>query len=129
MTVPAAPAEEAVLAAEAARCAAMAAGNLDSLAALLDEDLRYGHTSGLWDTKSEYLGKLRAGTLTYPEMASVPTGFRVVGQLALLWIDVNATVITPAGRRPMRNASLTVWTMSGAGVRMAAHHPTVLSPI
>jgi hypothetical protein len=124
--VPSSPIEETILAAEASRCAAMAGRDLDALEALLDDDLRYGHTSGLWDTKPEYLGKLRTGALAYPAMSSIPTGFRASGDLALLWIDVHATVITPAGQREMRNASLTIWMRTAAGVRMTAHHPTVL---
>jgi hypothetical protein len=117
----------AVRAAEAARGAAMVAGDLESLAASLHPALRYGHTSGLWDTRDEYLAKLAEGSLAYPRMVSTVTGELVAGDQVLLWIDLDAEVITPAGRRTMHNACLTVWDVSGAAPLLLAHQPTVVA--
>jgi hypothetical protein len=118
---------DAARAAEVARSTAMAAGDLDALADLLHEDLRYGHASGLWDTKAEYLAKLAGGTLVYPAMTSTETGVLEADGLVLLWVEVDAEVITPAGQRHMHNASLTVWDVRGERPRMVAHQPTVLA--
>lgn len=112
--------------AEAARCAAMASGDLDALDALLHDDLHYGHTTGAWDTKAVYLGKLSEGTLAYPALKTTETAALVRDATVLLWIDMAATVVTPAGTRAMHNAVLTVWVVEDSTARMIAHQPTVL---
>ncbi|GAA4558899.1 nuclear transport factor 2 family protein [Pseudonocardia xishanensis] len=113
--------------AEAQRCAAMEAGDLEALRDLLDPDLRYGHTSGVWDTRSGYLAKLADGRLEYHSARSRVDGHVVAGSANLLWVEVTAEVSTPAGRRLMRNCCLTVWLPHDGRYRMVAHQPTVLT--
>jgi hypothetical protein len=117
---------DAVRAAETARTTAMASGNLSALAPLLHDEMRFGHTSGLADTKEAYLAKLRSGDLTYARMTSTETDAKAVDSVVLLWLLVEAEVITPTGRRSMKNACITVWTTDGGAPRMLAHQPTVL---
>ena len=115
-----------VLAAEAQRCAAMVAGDVDVLDRLLGDELLYGHTSGTLDTKDAYLGKFRAGELSYPSMSSEPVHARVVGDTVLLWSEAVGHVITPVVDKTMHNRLLCVWQRRGDDVVLVALQTTVL---
>lgn len=63
MTAPAPCA--AVLSADDQRLDAMRAGDVETLARLLCDDVRYIHSGGDRDDKAGYLGSLRSGALVY----------------------------------------------------------------
>lgn len=115
---------EAVRIAEQARIAASQAGDVAALGLLLSESLRYGHVSGLQDSKSDYLAKFVDGRLAYPSLKSTEFAVDYVGGTVLLWVSIESRVITPAGEREMRNKSLTVWDTTGATPQLVAHQPT-----
>ena len=115
-----------VLAAEEARCAATVAGDADALDALLHDDLRFGHLSGRWDTKADFLERVRAGSFEYPDLTSTPTGACRLGDTELVWLDIDTEVVGATGRHRVHLASLTVWRHGPGGPRLLAHQPTVV---
>lgn len=112
--------------AEAERCTAMVAADVNALDRLLDEDLLYGHTGGARDTKTDYLEKFRAGELRYPTMSSTPVATQVHGDLVLLWTEARGSVVTPVVNKDMHNRTLCVWKQRGDAVVLLAHQPTVM---
>jgi uncharacterized protein (TIGR02246 family) len=72
-----------VAAAEKKRFAAMIAGDLDTLGALLADDLTYVHSSGRVDSKAQFLDSLRTGRQKYFEIAPEDTSVRVFGDTAV----------------------------------------------
>lgn len=115
-----------VAAAETARCAAMVAGDLATLDAVLHENLRYGHTSGNQDTKRSYLDKIEDGRLQYPELTSQITGHLVLANAVLCWLAVQGRVVLPGGPKPLNCSTLTVWVERDGRASMIGHQPTVL---
>ena len=115
-----------VLAAETQRCAAMVAGDVETLERLLGDELLYGHTGGTLDTKAVYLGKFRADELAYPSLSSTPVDVHVHGDVVLVWIEVRGHVITPVVDKDMHNRTLCVWQARGEDVVLVAHQTTVL---
>ena len=68
LAVPAARAGDAgkaVLEAQDRRFALTAGGDLDELERMLTDDMNYTHSSAAVDTKTEFLGALRSGTVRY----------------------------------------------------------------
>lgn len=47
------------------RCGAFVAGDMDAIAALLDDELRYTHSNGSVDTKASLLSLLASGAVRY----------------------------------------------------------------
>ena len=126
--LPGHPLVTAAVRAEEQRCAAMVNGDVDTLDRLLGADLLYGHTSGTWDTKADYLGKFRAGQLRYPSMSSEPVHARVHGDTVLLWSEAVGHVVTPVVDKAMHNRVLGVWQQQGDRVVLVALQTTVLPP-
>lgn len=77
-------AQPAVLAADAARFAAMVRGDLAALDTLLAPDLTYVHTDGTAETKPQFLERLRAGRLRYLEIRPTDRRVREYPPLALV---------------------------------------------
>ena len=69
LPVLAAPASgQAVLAAHDARIAATIKGDVAALGALMTDDLTYTHSSGVTETKAEFLDGLKSGKYLYREI-------------------------------------------------------------
>ena len=70
---PALPPLEQVQALERKRLAAMMQADVDAVAACLDDDLIYIHSSGAVDTKQSYLAALASGQYVYESIDIVET--------------------------------------------------------
>ena len=115
-----------VAAAEKERCEAMVAADLVVLAAVLHDELRYGHTSGTCDAKDAYLRKIEDGRLSYPKLSSEIIRTAVLGDAVLCWLVVTGQVLLPGELKALHCSTLTVWTEQEGRARMIAHQPTVL---
>jgi hypothetical protein len=71
--------EQALLAADGARVAAMLAGDYAALERALGEDLSYGHSSGQTQGKREFIDDLRNGVRRYRTATSADTAARSYG--------------------------------------------------
>jgi ketosteroid isomerase-like protein len=116
----------AVLAAEDARYAAMTAADLGALDALLAPELSYAHSSGVRDTKDEYLAKLRSGYYVYRRVDHPVERVEVTGDCALVVGRMTADLDVDGVPKTIDNLALTVWTRAGGTWRLLAYAPTPL---
>jgi hypothetical protein len=116
----------AVLVAEDARYAAMIAADLEALDALLAPGLSYGHSSGVRDTKEEYLAKLRSGYYVYRRVDHPVDRVEVAGDCALVVGRMTADLEVDGVPKTVDNLALAVWTRAGGTWRLLAYAPTPL---
>lgn len=113
-----------LLAAMAARRAALLAADLGALEALLDETLRYTHSNGACESKPEYMAALVRGAYRYHGIEEQDVEAFDVG--GALWccgrVRMEATV-HGTGRR-MDNRFTAVWRRTPGGLRLAAYGAT-----
>lgn len=77
-------AEQAVRQAEDRRVSATIANDFAALDAVLADDLTYGHSNGLVDTKASYIESLRSGKSKYESIERGPSVVRVYGNTAVV---------------------------------------------
>ena len=94
----AAGADTAVLAAHDKRIALTLAGDLAGLAAMMTDDLTYTHSSGVTETRAEFLAALKSGKYVYREIAPRDRRIRVHGDAAIVSGPCHV-VIEPGGKR------------------------------
>ena len=80
----AADAPQAVLAAHDARIAATIKGDVAALGAMMTDDLSYTHSSGVTETKAEFLEGLKSGKYLYRAIDAPKRRVRVHGDSALV---------------------------------------------
>jgi ketosteroid isomerase-like protein len=121
-----AEADDAVVAAERARCAAMLAGDIAALDAQLDPDLSFCHATGQVDGKAAWCAKIAAGRIGYiaidwPEQQVTP-----LGRDAALMIGRMATRVRVEGvEKLLDNRVTTVWRRGpGGGWRLLSFQST-----
>jgi len=76
--------EDEVLQAERNWAASVVAGDFDRVEALLDDTLIYAHSTGIIESKDQYLGKLRSGAQHYDSIEHEKTTVRVHGDAAVV---------------------------------------------
>jgi hypothetical protein len=119
--------EQAVLAAEERRCAAMLDNDADALEALIDPRLSFSHATGQVDDKPAYLAKMAAGRITY--LAIHWSGKQVImlgSDVALLTGQMTSEVTVEGVEKRLDNRVLAVWTKTGSTWRLTAFQPTPL---
>lgn len=111
-----------VLAADAAFRAAVCAGDVVALDALLTPEFVYIHSTGLEDSRAEFLARARGGPVTYVKRDVQGVVARVHGEAAAV------TGHTAIGFRVADNPVetrwsnfLAAWVRAGDGWRMAAY--------
>ena len=77
-------AEQAVRQAEDRRIKAMIDDDFATLEAVLADDLTYGHSSGVVDTKASYIETLRSGKTKYLTFDRAPSVVRLYGDTAIV---------------------------------------------
>ncbi len=97
-TARAGDAERAVLAAHDQRIAATVAGDVAAVAAMMTDDLTYTHSSGVEESKAEFLDGLKNGKYVYREITPRDRKVRVHGDAAIVSGPCHI-VIEPGGKR------------------------------
>jgi ketosteroid isomerase-like protein len=121
-----ADAETAVLAAHDKRIALTIAGDLAGLGAMMTDDLTYTHSSGVEESKAEFLEGLKSGKYVYREIAPRGRKVRVHGDAAVVSGPCHV-VIEPGGKRTELELYFTELYLKEAGQwRMALWHSTRL---
>jgi hypothetical protein len=69
---------------EKQRYTAMTSNNLDTLSTLLGDDLIYVHSTGVPQSKSEFLSDLREGKLHYRKITAQTTRLRFYGDISII---------------------------------------------
>ena len=86
--------ETAVKAAEVARFAAVVAGDSKAVDKSLADDLEYCHSSGLCETKAEYMQMMTSGKRKYVGFTPTVKNVRLIGDVALLSGTAKVSVTT-----------------------------------
>jgi len=118
---------EAVKAADEKWAASVVAQDFDALDDILHDDLIYAHSTGIIESKSEYLGKLKSGRQRYDAIDHHETTIRVFGDAA-----VAHSIVTMKGAtagEPFDNKLMMIhtWVKDGDEWRLAAHQTTRLA--
>jgi ketosteroid isomerase-like protein len=125
-TARAGEAERAVLAAHDRRIALTITGDLAGLSAMMTDDLTYTHSSGVEESKAEFLEGLRGGRYVYREIVPRGRRVRVHGDAAIVSGPCHV-VIEPGGRRTEIDLYFTeLFVKEGGQWRMALWQSTRL---
>ncbi len=115
-----------VLAAEDRRYRAMLDADLATLDRLCADDLSYAHSSGVRDTKAEYLAKVASGYYVYRRIDHPVERVAVVGDTAVVVGRMTADLVVDGAAKTIDNLALAVWVRAGAEWRLLAYAPTRL---
>jgi hypothetical protein len=116
----------AVLDAEDRRYAALIGPDLPTLDRLFHERLSYAHSSGVRDTKAEYLEKVRTGYYDYRRLDHPVERVEVVGDTAVVVGRMTADLTVDGTPKTIDNLALAVWTRGTGGWQLLAYAPTQL---
>jgi ketosteroid isomerase-like protein len=116
----------AVLAAEDRRYQAMLDADLTTLGALCADDLSYAHSSGVRDTKAQYLHKVRSGYYDYRRIDHPVERVAVAGDTAIVVGRMTADLEVDGTPTTIDNLALAVWTRVAGDWALLAYAPTRL---
>ena len=104
---------------------AMLAHDLVALAGLTADDAVYIHSTGLAETKAEFLDGVRVGLYEYERVRPESQRFTVSGDMAMVYAVLDF-VGGPRGRPhdPTRLITTLVWTRQAAGWRLILRQAT-----
>jgi len=115
-----------IVKAEKSWAAAVVARDYAALDRILDDDLIYAHSTGVIETKSDYVGKLKSNTQRYDVLDHQKTVVKMHGDAAV----AHSTVIMKgqSGGRAFDNRLMMIhlWVKEGGRWRLAAHQTTQL---
>ena len=106
------------------RYAAMLAGDIATLDALLDDDLVYTHSSGTADTKQSYMAGVRDKVWEYVKIDRPDERVIVRGDTALVFSRLIIDIRVRGAPRHLDNRALAVWVLAGESWRLLALHST-----
>jgi ketosteroid isomerase-like protein len=116
----------AVLDAEDRRYEALMGPDLPTLERLFHDRLSYAHSSGVRDTRDEYLEKVRSGYYDYQRLDHPVERVEVVGDTALVVGRMTADLRVDGIQKTIDNLALAVWTRAGGEWQLLAYAPTRL---
>jgi hypothetical protein len=115
-----------VLAAEDRRYQALLGPDLPTLEKLFHDRLSYAHSSGVRDTKAEYLEKVRSGYYDYLRIDHPVERVEVVGDTAIVVGRMTCDLTVQGTAKTIDNLALAVWTRAAGDWRLLAYAPTTL---
>ena len=120
--------EQAVLAAERARCEAMLENDGKVLEAILDPRLHFSHATGAVDDKAAYLAKMATGRITYVSIDwSEDRVTPLAENAALLTGRMTSVVSVEGGQKRLDNRVMSAWTNDQGQWRVVAFQSTPLA--
>lgn len=120
--------EDQVVAAEKSWAKAVMENDAAALDKILAPDLIYAHSTGVVETKADYLGKLKAGTQKYDLIDHEKTTVKVHGNAAVAHSVVVMRGTNASGPFDNRLMMMHLWVKDGSSWRLAAHQTTRLAP-
>lgn len=109
---------------DAQRTRATIAGDLDTLADVFADTLRYVHASASVDDKAKYLDNLRGGFYKYTGFTDLAREFQVHGETVLVHGDVRIEVTVKGTPKVVMSRYLAVWLRQGGVWRLGAWQST-----
>lgn len=114
----------AVLAAEDRRYEALLGPDLPALERLFHERLSYAHSSGVRDTKAEYLAKIGDGYYDYARLDHPVERVDIVGDAAVVVGRMNADLLVEGTPKTLDVLALAVWTKETGEWQLLAYAST-----
>lgn len=119
--------QDEIRALEARRYAAMEAGDIGALEALLSDRLVYAHSNATTDSKASYLDTLRDGSLRYLSVDFTTEQVLEAGPGAAAALGrMSARVFRYGAEREIASLTLALWAKEGDAWRLLAYQPTSL---
>ena len=115
-----------VLAAEEERYQAMLDSDLEALDRLCADELSYAHSSGVRDTKREWLAKVRSGYYVYHRVKHPVERVEVVGDTAIVVGRMTADLLVDGVPKTIDNLALAVWARRDGQWVLLGYAPTRL---
>ncbi len=116
----------AVLAAEDRRYEALIGPDLAALDRLFAEQLSYAHSSGIRDTKDEYLAKIESGYYVYRRVDHQVERVELAGDSAVVVGRMTADLDVGGTAKTIDNLALAVWTRTTGRWQLLAYASTPL---
>jgi Domain of unknown function (DUF4440) len=116
----------AILAAEDLRYEALLGPDLPALERLFHDRLSYAHSSGVRDTKAEYLGKIESGYYDYQRIDHPVERVDVLGNSAVVIGRMTADLTVQGTQKTIANLALAVWTKDTGEWQLVAYASTPL---
>jgi Domain of unknown function (DUF4440) len=113
-----------VLAAEDRRYAALLGPDLPVLERLFHDRLSYAHSSGVRDTKAEYLAKIESGYYDYTRSEHPVDRVDVVGDTAVVSGRMTADLLVQGRPKSLDVLALAVWTRDTGEWQLLAYAST-----
>lgn len=110
-----------ILEADAARTAAMVAGDTATLGGLLDDALTYTHSNGRMDTKGSLLASLTGGHLRYRRIDVPVRAVRIFGDTAVVSGPVRIEVESTGRVHHLAGVFTAVYRRRDGGWRLVAY--------
>jgi ketosteroid isomerase-like protein len=119
--------EDAIVAAEKQWAKSVVAGDFAALEKILHPKLIYAHSTGVIESKPEYLGKMRTGAQKYDGIEHEKTSVLLFGNTAVAHSIVRMRGNTKG--EPFNNHLMLmhVWAREGGSWQLAAHQTTRLA--
>ena len=113
-----------VLAAEDRRYAALLGPDLPTLEGLFHDRLSYAHSSGVRDTKAEYLAKIESGYYDYSRLDHPVERVDLLGDTAVVVGRMNADLLVDSAPKTLDVLALAVWTRDAGEWQLLAYAST-----
>jgi ketosteroid isomerase-like protein len=111
---------------EAARYVAMTERDFDTLGRLFDDRLTYTHSSGVRDTKQQYLQAVQDSVYVYGAIEHTESLIHVVGDAAVVHAEMKVDITIKGIPKTLRNAATSVWVRSNTAWRLLSYQTTAL---
>jgi len=118
--------KQAVEQAERGWAKAVVAGDLAALEKIFADDLIYTHSSGMTDSKADYIAKLRSGQTKYVSVDYDSMTVKVYGDSAIVHSKARIKAQSATGGIDSNLVMLHVWQKSGGSWKLVAHQTTKL---
>jgi hypothetical protein len=115
-----------VLAAEDRRYDALLGPDLPTLERLFHDRLSYAHSSGVRDTKAEYLAKIENGYYDYSRMDHPVERVDLIGDTAVVSGRMTADLLVQGEPKSLDVLALAVWTKDTGEWQLLAYASTPL---
>ena len=115
-----------VRAAERAWAEAITTNNAAALDKLLGDQLIYAHSTGIVDTKKDYIAKIASGRQKYEGVDHQSMIVKPYGMTVVLHARMQMWGVNPSGKFDDHLMMLHVWLKSAGGWQLVAHQTTRL---
>ncbi|MET3934623.1 nuclear transport factor 2 family protein [Arthrobacter sp. OAP107] len=106
------------------RYSAVLAGDVDTFERLCHPELIYTHSGGNRDSLTAYTDKLRTGAVRYHRIDHRSENITIIGNTALVSVQMNADLTVNGTSMTMHNSALAVWVREEGSWKFVAYQAT-----